>query len=327
MVSSQKKLANVMGGKTTRGCDSCMRKRARWYCAADDAFLCQFCDSLVHSTNPLARGHERVNLKVTSTNHSSLEIPTPSWHHTKKSRTPRGKNSNKHVSRRTSNPLHLVPEIESDELNTGDLDEQVPYQVPVFDPFLGDDESEDPFQLHGLKGFVLPSDLELAEFATNVESLLGKSFDEEAFDIESLGMADFRLNDLVKVEKEMMGEPFELSFDYDSRVAWKEEDEKVKNEDEKCEIVFDDHVNIHIENYGNIQNTKKTMKMLKLDYEGIIAIWDDDRSPWTTGDRPELDPNDCWPECMVNLLTFYRSISILYEKDECRLMFCMMFIQ
>ncbi|KAI3733966.1 hypothetical protein L6452_13425 [Arctium lappa] len=342
MVSSEKKLANAMGCKTARACDSCIRNRARWYCAADDVFLCQFCDTLVHSANPLARGHQRVRLKKLS----SLAIPPPTWHQgfTKKSRTPRGKNNNKHRSHRIANsnrsrmsfnPLHLVPEIGSDDSNNAlNSDEQ----LPAFDPFSGvlcfsgefndmvvpiqgdtitsldtkHDESE--FDLNSLNGLILPSDLELAEFAADVENLLGKStLDEESFNIEALEMAECRLSinsERLKVEEEMMmREPlFQLSFDYDSPVlAWEEEDEKVvKNEDEKCVVVVDDddddNVNVDDDD-DNINHdrkiSKKNRKMLKLDdYEGIIAAWDDERSPWATGDRPELDPNDCWPDCM-----------------------------
>ncbi|GJZ45674.1 zinc finger protein CONSTANS-LIKE 16-like protein [Tanacetum coccineum] len=327
MVLTDTKLANVMGGKTARACDNCIRKRARWYCAADDAFLCQFCDALVHSANPLACGHQRVRLKIASLKLSSLDIPTATWHKgfTKKSRTPRSRN--KHASHQTPkskeprlslSPLHVVPS-ESDDLKTKNSDDQLPYQVPVFDPFSGDpcfskefenlstpDESEAPFDLNNFNGLTLPSELELAEFAADVESLLGKSLDEEPFDIESLGMVDCRLesslDDVVKVEEEvhceavdMMREPFELNFDYDSALPWEEEDEMcvVKNESEKCEVVCDDQVIFHTQ-----KSSIKIKKMLKLDYEGIIGAWDDDRSPWISGDRPELDPNDCWLDCM-----------------------------
>ncbi|KAK0595610.1 hypothetical protein LWI29_008341 [Acer saccharum] len=41
MVTEMMKAANAMGGKAARACDGCLRKRARWYCVADDAFLCQ----------------------------------------------------------------------------------------------------------------------------------------------------------------------------------------------------------------------------------------------------------------------------------------------
>ncbi|KAJ0447612.1 putative transcription factor interactor and regulator Znf-B family [Helianthus annuus] len=236
MVSSHKNLANVIGGKTARACDNCIRKRARWYCAADDAFLCQSCDGSVHSANPLARRHERVRLKVASLKLSSLDKPAPPpWPQgfTKKPRTPRG--GNRHASRQTPkseessmsfnfNPLHLVPEIGSDEMTTVTSEEQLLYQVPVFDPFetelclSGNSNSNetaipvkqtevttDPVDvdhhhhenkvmvdLNSLNGLILPSDVELAEFAADVESLLGKGLDEESFAMEGLGLLDCR---------------------------------------------------------------------------------------------------------------------------------------
>lgn len=61
----------AVGGKAARACDGCMRRRARWYCAADDAFLCQSCDTSVHSANPLARRHERLRLR------GAMPMPMP----------------------------------------------------------------------------------------------------------------------------------------------------------------------------------------------------------------------------------------------------------
>ncbi|XP_071701655.1 zinc finger protein CONSTANS-LIKE 16-like [Rutidosis leptorrhynchoides] len=355
MVSFTKKLANVVGGKTARACDNCIRKRARWYCAADDAFLCQSCDGLVHSANPLARRHERVRLKVASLKLSSLDkTSSPPWHHgfTKKPRTPRGGNHRKQVSKQTPkseessmffNPLHLVPEIGCDETAPLTPEEQLLYQVPVFDPFEAElclsnefgtpvkrtevktlmevdhdnHGSKITFDLNSFNGLTLPSDFELDEF--DVESLLGKCLDEKSFEMDGLGLLDCREKyskgfERVKVEKleddddqmqcetvesemEMMREPFELSFDYDSQL-W----------DEKGEIGVvkeDDHVDdIDIQKYDdddeddNKTNKNKNKIILKLDYEGIIAAWDEKKSPWTTGDRPEFDPDDCWPDCM-----------------------------
>ncbi|KAF5755520.1 putative transcription factor C2C2-CO-like family [Helianthus annuus] len=364
MVSSHKNLANVIGGKTARACDNCIRKRARWYCAADDAFLCQSCDGSVHSANPLARRHERVRLKVASLKLSSLDKPAPlPWPQgfTKKPRTPRG--GNRHASRQTPkseessmsfnfNPLHLVPEIGSDEMTTVTSEEQLLYQVPVFDPFetelclSGNSNSNetaipvkqtevttDPVDvdhhhhenkvmvdLNSLNGLILPSDVELAEFAADVESLLGKGLDEESFAMEGLGLLDCREKesmervkveeeddhmqcDILESEIEMMREPFQLSFDYDSPL-W---DEKVVVEGGDCmhmgvvkvDEEEDDHVNnVHIVQKDDDEN-KKNKRILKLDnYEGIIAAWDEQRSPWTTGDRPELD----WPECLDGIM-------------------------
>ncbi|KAI7749474.1 hypothetical protein M8C21_033061 [Ambrosia artemisiifolia] len=362
MVSSQQNLANVIGGKTARACDNCIRKRARWYCAADDAFLCQSCDGSVHSANPLARRHERVRLKTASLKLSSLDKPAPPpWHQgfTKKPRTPRG--GNKHASRQTPkseessmstfnfNPLHLVPEIGTDETTTITCEEQLLYQVPVFDPFEAElclsansndieiampekqtEATTDPVDIHhhdgkkvmmdlnSFNGLMLPSDMELAEFAADVESLLGKGLDEESFAMEGLGLVDCR--EKVKVEEdehillqggdhiimesemEMMREPFQLSFDYDDSPLWEEKvvvegggygGDCVVKEDE------DDHVNIKKDDDEN----KKNKRILKLvNYEGIIAAWDEQRSPWTTGHRPEFDPDDCWPQCLDGIM-------------------------
>lgn len=53
-------VAKAIGGRTVRPCDVCLRERAHWYCAADEAYLCEHCDGSVHSANSVARRHERV---------------------------------------------------------------------------------------------------------------------------------------------------------------------------------------------------------------------------------------------------------------------------
>uniref|UniRef100_A0A803P7X8 Uncharacterized protein n=1 Tax=Cannabis sativa TaxID=3483 RepID=A0A803P7X8_CANSA len=100
---SEKKTANAMAGKTARACDSCLRKRARWFCAADDAFLCQSCDASVHSANQLASRHERVRLQTSSFKGISKisgevnDSSSPAWLRgfTRKARTPRSNNKGK----------------------------------------------------------------------------------------------------------------------------------------------------------------------------------------------------------------------------------------
>lgn len=52
----------VIGGRAARACDVCGRERARWFCAADAAYLCERCDSSVHGANSVAKRHERVRL-------------------------------------------------------------------------------------------------------------------------------------------------------------------------------------------------------------------------------------------------------------------------
>ncbi|KAL6998737.1 hypothetical protein U1Q18_045267 [Sarracenia purpurea var. burkii] len=97
------KLAKALRGKIARGCDSCLRNRARWYCPTADAFLCQSCDVSVHSANPLARRYEMIRLKTSylkSSDESPLQNSVPSWHRglTRRARTPR---QGKHLIRHT----------------------------------------------------------------------------------------------------------------------------------------------------------------------------------------------------------------------------------
>ncbi|KAE8726070.1 Zinc finger protein CONSTANS-LIKE 6 [Hibiscus syriacus] len=118
MLSTKKMMANAVGARHVRACDSCIKKRARWYCAADDAFLCQACDSSVHLANPLARRHTRVRLKTAS------------------ARTRRAVKGSVHTKRK-SNPVSIVPEIGIDEVSHEENEEeQLLYRVPIFDPFV-----------------------------------------------------------------------------------------------------------------------------------------------------------------------------------------------
>jgi hypothetical protein len=54
--------AMAIAGRASRACDVCASKSARWYCGADAAYLCDRCDTQVHSANSLAQRHERARL-------------------------------------------------------------------------------------------------------------------------------------------------------------------------------------------------------------------------------------------------------------------------
>ncbi|KAM3243502.1 hypothetical protein ACQJBY_055438 [Aegilops geniculata] len=153
--SDQKAAGGAVGGKAARACDGCMRRRARWYCAADDAFLCQGCDTSVHSANPLARRHERLRLRATSplpaegvlpavkgssaaTTSKCLDV-APAWPRRKaRTRRPPVKSVGQLLSRRL-----VVPEVGAGESSTSDErrapeEEQLLYRVPIFDPALAE---------------------------------------------------------------------------------------------------------------------------------------------------------------------------------------------
>ncbi|MBA0553881.1 hypothetical protein Golob_013020, partial [Gossypium lobatum] len=327
---TDKKAANVMGGKTARACDGCLQKRARWYCADDDAFLCQGCDTSVHSANQLASRHERVSLQTASSNFNALMHSTidqdapPAWHQgfTRKARTAR---QNKPMLGQQKgegtvlalNPIDpFVPEVGSEEGSVDENEEQLLYRVPVFDPFseelcnmvtsdcdevatpnedgnlvVDGYEHERTYELDdGLHGF-LPSDLDLAKFAADVESLLGVRLDEDSCDIkkiESLDCTDengselFHERKIMKVEEEEEVEgitacfcesAFEVTraslnwtFDYDSLIITEEEEKEIP-----------------------VAKTKRN-KLLRLNYESVITAWASQGSR-TTGTRPELNPD------------------------------------
>ncbi|KAL5070609.1 hypothetical protein RYX36_021496 [Vicia faba] len=343
MTCSSENVAKAVGGKTARACDSCITKRARWYCAADDAFLCQGCDSSVHSANSLARRHERVRLKTASYKSASDKNGSinsgPFSGFTKKARTPRqGKqksngnvNANDNVN--VNNLFHLVPELGFDEVHSGsneENEEQLLYRVPIFDPFVAElctssrsvgttegelggvtgvsafasDRSESRAQLGGDSNYemgLLPSDIELAEFAADVESLLGRGLENECMGIEELGLVDAKNEDeewecsgKVKEEGEEVHEvvegdnnimdmgkegSFEMNFDY-----------------ETCEEVKE-KVGLDIEQNENSNEGKRKIS-LQLDYDAVIIAWDGQKCPWTNGDKPNLDVDETWTDWM-----------------------------
>ena len=342
-----KNLANVVGGKTARACDSCLKRRARWFCAADDAFLCHSCDGSIHSANPLARRHERVLLKSASPGkqrHDSSSPPhPPTWHQgfTRKARTPRGgKKSHTMI-------FHdLVPEMSSED-QSFEVEEQLIFEVPVLNPmchekclnesveskielplmsmcFKGSDEEDDNAEscLNGL----FPTDTELAQFSADVEILLGGGTDRE-YNMEELG-----LGEMLKVEKEEVEEeeelatievcdldvadeitPFVISFEYEysQKTNLEEEDEKQDVENNMIDVGVNE-MSCSIKEEKN-----EKVHMLRLDYESVISTWGGQGTPWTAREPPQIDLNMlCCPTdsmvCMPPFALFYLLITTFF---------------
>ncbi|KAI3495010.1 hypothetical protein L1887_37110 [Cichorium endivia] len=337
-----KKTANAVGGKTARACDSCVRKRARWYCAADDAFLCQSCDGSVHSANQLAGRHERVLLETASSKlfGSGIGSPEPTWHQglTRRARTPRLRTKYSLKLERKKDVVNssapLVPEIgvlDPSSVDEEEEDEQLLYRVPVFDPFetelynasdeigrsltfIVEDKQEETCNLDDLQGFDLPTDdMELLEFAADVESLLGKGYDDSSCRIDELGLT----NDLkdedntnnigiyfdenrVKAEDEE-GETI-LGFDLDATretLDWDfghESTMLVKEEEKKLVVGMEEHMMTVSSDECKEGMVRKSSIILRLNYDEVINAWADQGSPWTNGTRPELNFDGCWPD-------------------------------
>ncbi|XP_073295556.1 zinc finger protein CONSTANS-LIKE 16-like [Primulina huaijiensis] len=294
------KAANAIGGKTARVCENCLRKRARWFCAADDAFLCQACDASVHSANQLASRHERVRLSTLSLKGDQVmdSSPAPAWHqgYTRKARTPRHAKS-KQLQPPLNNPLPLVPEINVEDPFIEENEEQLLCRVPVFDPFLDEfcteetrngSEEADYDQCDLNLAELLNCDIELDEFATNVESLLGEGAEEDSAggNIE-LDSKTVKVEDEEDVDEETQAviachfDPaldMEMNWDFDYASSIAEEDgEEMKKEAsiESKEYNFESHTQV------------KKMMLLSLNYEAVMADWATRGSPWTTGFRPD----------------------------------------
>ncbi|EAZ36554.1 zinc finger protein CONSTANS-LIKE 16 [Oryza sativa Japonica Group] len=158
--------AGAVGAKSARACDGCLRRRARWYCAADDAFLCQGCDTSVHSANPLARRHERLRLRPSSppplvppSGSGRRDEAVPAAWFKRKARTPRSHAAKSAAAfgQLLSRRLVVVPEAAAgsggdspeerkDEGEIVEEQEQLLYRVPIFDPALSEFCSPPPLE-------------------------------------------------------------------------------------------------------------------------------------------------------------------------------------
>jgi len=220
----------------------------------------------------------------------------------------------------------LVPDISiEDQTDNYELEEQLICQVPVLDPlvseqFLNDvvepkiefpmirsglmiEEEEDNAE-SCLNGF-FPTDMELEEFAADVETLLGRGLDTESYAMEELGLSN---SEMFKIEKDEIEEeveeikamsmdifdddrkdvdgtvPFELSFDYESSHKTSEE-EVMKNVESSGECV----VKVKEEEHKNVL-------MLRLNYDSVISTWGGQGPPWSSGEPPERDMDiSGWP--------------------------------
>lgn len=344
---------SALGAKTARACDSCLRRRARWFCAADDAFLCHGCDTLVHSANQLASRHERVRLQTSSSSASSSKKVANSsqqvWYSgfTRKARTPRHNSSSKqflslahHQKSKLqeeifNSTLPVVPELEV-EGSVGGLDEsdeRLLCRVPEFDPSFedelcniyscevgderleevlnknnGGDIDEGTCDLDNFSEF-LASDMDLAEFAADVESLLESGFDDN--DDESAGselMLDCKQEEMMEAILEG-----DLGTDKNSGVV-KIKDEQIVEGNMVVGMTSSDVTLIHQQ---DDEEEKKGKIFLRLNYEDVISAWASQGCPWTTGNPPQFNSYDCWPHCLVYaFLMLFPQLSLQFHYDQ-----------
>ncbi|KAK4768147.1 hypothetical protein SAY87_003288 [Trapa incisa] len=335
------KMASAVGGRTARACESCLLRRARWYCRADDAFLCGGYDTSVHSANQLAKRHKRVRLQVAplpspfgKSRRSPGSLPSgddsvmvPAWHggFTRKARTPRKKSLGVDgvLIMKLASPVDHVPEMSSEfDVSTASMDDCDDFQclVPVLDPFTEEGDC-DLIEVGGGGevgeldiGLLLPSEVDLEEFAVDMESLL-----EEVGKDEEAGIGE------VKIKNELLLEDDKMPDDDDSQmavlrnlevaVAWDEAaadwdmgirlpvgaaavagvGEELQEEKPAVMVAARDQT----DNLGGGSNNeeKRTKMLLRLNYDRVITAWASHGSPWMSGGRPNLMPDDGWPKC------------------------------
>ncbi|KAJ1437920.1 CCT domain [Sesbania bispinosa] len=340
MITDMKGAAGALGGKTARACDSCLRRRARWFCGADDAFLCHGCDTLVHSANQLASRHERVRLQT-----ASCKVTAHTWHSgfTRKARTPRHNKQHLALQQRLKDQvlfnntsiLPLVPELGVEEpliVDDIEAEEQLLCRVPVFDPFdaepcnilrderlditikkdaADEEQGEEACDLDSFSEF----DVDLAEFAASVESLLGSGVDEdnlgevfnhkeEKNEIIDAYVGEVSKSAMVKVKNEEEVDAdadtvchLESVFDMTSEGAfhWNNIESVLSPVQEEKEPMVASNSGSEI---SNKEGTKRDI-FLRLNYDEVITAWASQGSPWTTGNPPNFNSDDdSWLICL-----------------------------
>ncbi|KAF3547154.1 hypothetical protein DY000_02008617 [Brassica cretica] len=296
-----KSLANGVRAKTARTCDNCLKKRAHWFCAADEAFLCQSCDTSVHSANLLARRHERVRLKDTS---PQQEAPT--WHHgfTRKPRTPRGSGK-----RNNSSTFHdMVPEITAEgQTDSSEVEGPLICQVPVLDPMVVEPKIKFPTMRSGVMidghededkdesclNEIFPTNMEVEDFAADVETLLGHGLDKESYTMEELGLSNTEMlkkDEIEDKETKAMNMDIEICDDDQGN-----RDGTMPFDLNYPQNAYEEDAIKNVESNGECvqakEEKKKNVLMLSLDYDQVISTWGGQGLPWTSGGPPDIDIN------------------------------------
>ncbi|RRT49395.1 hypothetical protein B296_00052446 [Ensete ventricosum] len=321
----QRPSPDAVGGKAVRPCDGCLRHRGRWYCTAHNAFLCHICDSSVHSANPLVRRHQRFRLTPTSLIGEPGES-SPSWlvGFERKARTSRPQHRTNMMAA-GGFPEQLV-DVSVDEDADGEQEEELSYRVPTRNPLvasfcsppppldnsnatssgdaapktsveLSDNTPASPSTTNKMDGF-FPMDLEISEFAARIKSLLGGDVvgGDDTFCVANLELA------------EPVAENTGYSIEDNARHVKMEQPDCEEDESEgelelnlECSLPFsrgDEEDKVAGTAVTGDQGAEKKAK-LRLDYESIIMAWSrQGSSPWTNGERPQINVDNCWPDYM-----------------------------
>lgn len=133
-VKSGGEMGKAIRGRSARPCDGCGRERARWYCGADEAYLCDSCDRSIHSANAVARRHERVRFYGNQVQEPLLEfLGSGAMSKRRRSSRPHPQLKAK-VKEEMESPSAPVPVPQNLQLELDDHEDELLPQVPIFLP-------------------------------------------------------------------------------------------------------------------------------------------------------------------------------------------------
>ncbi|BFI31227.1 protein MpBBX3 [Marchantia polymorpha subsp. ruderalis] len=291
-----------MAGRAVRACDVCGRDRARWYCAADEAYLCGRCDNSIHCVNALASRHERVRLnpngtackggeRTSSKSFPGLQIRKSSKslkHHVnpkmrmiKDEMLAQSFFSNPDDTSRVPGYPESLPEDESSRLG---LPAYVPDLQASVDDLGGDGSASD--------GFPMDMPQELDSLERGDEDCVGGSDDEYLDFTDIVTEADF-LDDKGDEGSVFSQDDIKSEHCHDA----------VKNEgfgqfQPVCNDGFES-INVKVEKDGSLFHQTQQFSeegqtkclSLKLNYEDVLSAWSGRGPLWTEdGGQPQTVP-------------------------------------
>ncbi|CAK9274968.1 unnamed protein product [Sphagnum jensenii] len=306
----------AIAGKSSRACDGCGVQRAQWYCAADEAYLCDRCDTGVHSANSVAWRHERVRL---APNGAPLKMPkrsssAASSHHLSKPYKNKGRlrssttdhraPSSKKVcksSSRASREVHeqkvkvefVDPcEISCDEVVDNYDDDgggEAPHEVPAFITVI-QDSHETSSQISLQQGYNVTGSRFLHEVVGHSASDSDSSFLSGFFKGKAalaqgggnLRQQSWDLENCIPPTPS----PFARFF-ASSRVKTEEEEDVTKQTlqgpAEKLKKKAKEILKCSLE--GLSEEDLRHVPSLRLDYEEVLNAWSDRGALWTDDDN------------------------------------------
>ncbi|KAK8933276.1 Zinc finger protein CONSTANS-LIKE 16 [Platanthera zijinensis] len=226
----------------------------------------------------------------------------PAWHNgfKRKARTPR----------RHHKPA--VPELESSADEEEEEEQQLLYRVPVFDPALAFSDpspppaTPTPSQAVSVgepgRAEFAPTELEIAEFAADMESLLGQGLaGGESFSLEDLGLMEERESGASgEVAPAVKGE-MEEDWKHGPGLRFEME---VDISRETLDLDFGgglpEMVAGAVAPEAEEEEGVTSGVGLRLNYESVMTAWmARGRSPWiSSGKRPWMGTEECWLACM-----------------------------